>query len=300
MPFLRERSGRWSPVKIAAFAGAVLPAFWIAFQAVSGDLGARPVTEAIHQAGDWTLRLLLITLAVTPAQRILNFPRLALARRTLGVGCAAYAVLHISLYVLDQHFDLIKVASEIVLRIYLTIGALALTGLIALAATSTDAAVRRLGSQRWQALHRCVYGIAPLAAVHFFMQSKLNIYEPTLMAGFLVWLLGFRVLFRRNGEVTPLHLVLLACAAAFATALGEAALYMFTTGVDARRVLLAHLDLDMEVRPAWWVLLAGLGVAAAGWWRYRPARRPRHTRSVGSTQISRAAQRVTAVQRRTV
>jgi sulfoxide reductase heme-binding subunit YedZ len=132
------------------------------------------------------------------------------------------------------------------------------------------------------------------------MQSKLNIYEPTLMAGFLVWLLGFRVLFRRNGEVTPLHLVLLACAAAFATALGEAALYMFTTGVDARRVLLAHLDLDMEVRPAWWVLLAGLGVAAAGWWRYRPARRPRHTRSVGSTQISGAAQRVTAVQRRTV
>ena len=97
MPFLRERSGRWSPVKIAAFAGAVLPALWIAFQAASGDLGARPVTEAIHQSGDWTLRLLLITLAVTPAQRVLNFPRLALARRTLGVGCAAYAVLHLSL-----------------------------------------------------------------------------------------------------------------------------------------------------------------------------------------------------------
>jgi sulfoxide reductase heme-binding subunit YedZ len=224
MPFLRERSGRWSPVKIAAFAGAVLPALWIAFQAVSGDLGARPVTEAIHQSGDWTLRLLLITLAVTPAQRVLNFPRLALARRTLGVGCAAYAVLHISLYVLDQHFDLIKVASEIVLRIYLTIGALALTGLIALAATSTDAAVRRLGAQRWNALHRCVYAIAPLAAVHFFIQSKLNIYEPTLMAGFLVWLLGYRILCRRNGEVTPLELVLLACAVAVITAVGEAAL----------------------------------------------------------------------------
>ena len=299
MPFLRERSGRWSPVKIAAFAGAVLPALWIAFQAASGDLGARPVTEAIHQSGDWTLRLLLITLAVTPAQRVLNFPRLALARRTLGVGCAAYAVLHISLYVLDQHFDLIKVASEIVLRIYLTIGALALTGLIALAATSTDAAVRRLGSQRWNALHRCVYAIAPLAAVHFFIQSKLNIYEPTLMAGFLVWLLGYRILCRRSGEVTPLELVLLACAVAVITAVGEAALYMFTSGVDARRVLLAHFDVDMEMRPAWWALLAGLAVAGAGWWRYRPARRRLRTRPAGPHSIPGTAQSVaTVVQRR--
>ena len=66
MPFLRERSGRWSPVKIAAFVGAVLPAFWIAYQAAADELGARPVTEAIHQAGDWALRLLLITLAISP------------------------------------------------------------------------------------------------------------------------------------------------------------------------------------------------------------------------------------------
>src|SRR5262249_34107683 len=84
--------------------------------------------------------------AITPAQRILNYPRIVLARRTLGVACAGYAVLHFSLYVLDQHFDLFKVASEIVLRIYLTIGALVLAGLIALASTSTDAAISRLGS----------------------------------------------------------------------------------------------------------------------------------------------------------
>src|SRR6266487_1822818 len=106
MAFLRERSGRWSPLKIVAFTGAVLPALWIAYQALTDDLGARPVTEAIHQAGDWALRFLLITLAITPAQRILNYPRITLARRTLGVACAGYAVLHFSLYVLDQHFDL--------------------------------------------------------------------------------------------------------------------------------------------------------------------------------------------------
>jgi methionine sulfoxide reductase heme-binding subunit len=272
MPFLRERSGRWSPVKIVAFAAALLPALWIVFQAATGELGARPITEAIHQAGDWTLRLLLLTLAITPAQRILNYPRIIPARRTLGVACAAYAGLHISLYVLDQHFDLLKVASEIVVRVYLLIGALALAGLVTLAATSTDAAISRLGARRWNLLHRFIYVIAALAAVHFFMQSKLNIYEPVLMAGFLVWLLAFRVLFWRNGAVAPLHLLLLAGAVAMATAAAEATIYMLTSGVDARRVLLAHFDIDMEVRPAWWVLATGLAVAAAGTWRYRPMR----------------------------
>ena len=79
-------------------------------------------------------------------------------------------------------------------------------------------------------------------------------------------------MFRRNGEVTPLQLLLLAVAAAIFTAVGEALIYMFTSGVDARRVLLSHFDIDLEVRPAWWVLGAGLAVAASGVWRYKPAR----------------------------
>jgi sulfoxide reductase heme-binding subunit YedZ len=290
VPFLRERSGRWSPVKIAAFLAAVLPALWIAYQAVAGELGARPVTEAIHQAGDWALRFLLITLAISPAQRILNYPRIVLARRTLGVTSAAYAVLHLSLYVLDQHFDLFKVASEIVLRIYLLIGAVALTGLIALASTSTDAAISRLGSQRWNKLHRVVYGIALLAIVHYFIQSKLETYQPVLMAGFLTWLLAYRALHRRNGEVTPLHLLLLACGVAVFTAIGEAALYMFTSGVDARLVLLAHFDIDMDVRPAWWVLAAGLAAAAIGFWRQKPARQRPSARAISPAAMSGVTQ----------
>jgi methionine sulfoxide reductase heme-binding subunit len=290
MPFLRERSGRWSPVKIAAFVAAILPALWIAYQAAADELGARPVTEAIHQAGDWALRFLMITLTVTPAQRILNYPRIGLARRTLGVASAAYAILHLSLYVLDQHFDLFEVASEIVLRIYLLIGAVALTGLIALATTSTDAAISRLGPQRWNRLHRFVYGIALLATVHFFIQSKLETYQPVLMAGFLTWLLAYRGLYRRNGEVTPLHLLLLACAVAVFTAIGEAALYMFTSGVDARLVLIAHFDIDMDVRPAWWVLAAGLAVAAIGFWRQKPARQRPSARMISPTAMSGATQ----------
>src|SRR5262245_7645423 len=290
MPFLRERSGRWSPVKIVAFAASVLPALWIAYQAVTDDLGARPVTEAIHQAGDWALRFLLITLAITPAQRILHYPRLILARRTLGVAAAAYAGLHLSLYVLDQHFDWFKVASEIVLRVYLLIGAVALVGLITLASTSTDAAVRRLGLRRWNGLHRVVYAIALLGSVHFFIQSKLEIYQPVLMAGFLLWLLAYRGLYRRYGGVTPLQLLLLAVATAAATAAGEATIYMFANGVEAHRILLAHFDFDTEVRPAWWVLAVGLLVAAIGFWRQKPARQRPSARRITSSALSPATQ----------
>src|SRR3982074_840531 len=146
MPFLRERSGRWSPVKIVAFGASIVPALWIAYQAATDDLGARPVTEAIHQAGDWALRFLFITLSITPAQRILHYPRIILARRTLGVASAGYALLHLSLYILDQHFDLFKVASEIVLRVYLLIGAVALAERIPLPSPAPSAATRRLGA----------------------------------------------------------------------------------------------------------------------------------------------------------
>jgi len=290
VPFLRERSGRWSPIKIAAFTAAVLPALWIAWQAATDDLGPRPVTEAIHQAGDWALRLLLLTLAVSPAQRILNYPRIALARRTLGVATAAYAVLHLSLYTLDQHFDMFTVASEIALRIYLLIGFICLIGLVALATTSTEGAIRRLGSQRWHALHRVVYGIAVLAIVHYFIQTKLEIYQPVIMAGFLIWLLAYRWLFRRNGTVTPLHLLLLSIAVAIVAALGEATIYMVANRVDPRLVLLAHFDIDMELRPAWWVLAVGLAVTVLGFWRQKPSRQRPSARRTSPTALSGATQ----------
>lgn len=290
MPFLREKTGRWSPEKIAAFVAVCLPMLWLIGRALAGDLGsapagkavpfgapeARPIHDAILFTGRWTVRFILLALAITPARRLFNLPKLLNARRTLGVAAACYAVVHFSLYVTDQNLVLTKVASEIVLRVYLTIGFAALVGLIALGSTSTDAAVRRLGA-RWTTLHRLVYLIGILAIVHFALQKKLDIYEPTLMMGFLIWLLAWRAVQRWRREVGVAWLLVLAVFAGLATAAFEAGWYGVLTGVRATRVLGANLMFDIAIRPAWWVFAAALAVAAASlaaqWlWPREPAR----------------------------
>ncbi|MEX2129570.1 MAG: protein-methionine-sulfoxide reductase heme-binding subunit MsrQ [Xanthobacteraceae bacterium] len=276
MPFLREKTGNWSPEKIAAFALAILPLLWLIGRILLDDLGARPITEVTHFTGRWTVRLILLALAITPARRLLNWPKLINTRRTLGVAAACYAVFHFSLYIIDQKFKLGVVASEIVLRIYLTIGFTALTGLIALGVTSTDAAVRRLG-KRWGTLHRLVYVIGILAVVHFTLQKKLDIYEPTLMMGFLIWLLAWRGVQRWRREVGLAWLIALAVFAGLAAAAFEAGWFGLLTGVVPRRVLAANLMFEFSIRPAWWVLATGLGVVIASlvaqWlWPREPAR----------------------------
>jgi methionine sulfoxide reductase heme-binding subunit len=278
MPFLREKNGRWSPEKIAAFAVAIAPALWLAGLLALGDLGPRPVTEAIHFSGRWAVRLLLLSLAVTPLRYVLPAGKPLLARRTLGVAACCYAALHFALYIVDLKFNLAKVASEIVLRFYLTIGFVALIGLIALSVTSTDAAIRRLG-QRWHSLHRTAYVIALLAILHFMLQKKLDIYEPTLMTGLLLWLLGFRMWQRLVGSVGLPGLAALAAASPMLTAALEAAWYGAMTGVNPLRVLEANLMFAVAIRPMWWVLAVAVGVSAVyligQWWQPRKKTRMR-------------------------
>src|SRR3954453_12088542 len=99
MPFLREKSGKWSPEKIIAFVGACVPALWLAGRAWSGDLNAaRPVNEAIHSAGNYAVLLGLISLPISPARRLFNAPKLIDMRRTVGVAAFCYAALHLTLY----------------------------------------------------------------------------------------------------------------------------------------------------------------------------------------------------------
>lgn len=264
----RDRAGRFSPLKAGCLVLLALPALWVLWLWASTGLQPRPLEEAIHQTGSWAIRLLLVSLCISPLRRILNWPRLMLVRRMVGLSALAYALAHLVLFVIDQHFDLWKVTSEIVLRFYLTIGFVALLGLAALGITSTDAMVRRLG-RRWGRLHRSVYVLAVLGLVHFFIQSKIDVTEPVLLTGFFLFLMGYRLLVRRH-DPTPWRLAGLAVSAALLCALVETAWYALYRGAPAGAVLLANLDFTYAIRPAWWVLLAGIGavlLAVAGQWR---------------------------------
>lgn len=273
-----DRAGRFSSLKAAVFAGILVPGIMIAWSWEAKLLGPRPITEAIHQTGDWTIRFLLISLAITPLRRIANWPRLIQVRRMLGLAALAYALAHLTLYVADQKWDLWRVGSEIALRIYLTIGFTALLALVALGATSTDAMIKRLG-HNWNRLHRIVYAIGILGVVHFFMQTKADVYQATLMAGLFILLMLYRIAHWRGLAITsPPILAGIAVLAGLGTAAAEYAWYGLATGVPPSRVLLANFNFVFQIRPSWWVVAVGLGVAILAfirsrWSERRPARR---------------------------
>src|SRR4051812_2583467 len=220
----RDRRGRVSGLRIATLALLVWPLGLAFYVGLTRGLGGRPLNDLIHRAGFWALIFLLLSLAVTPLRRAGHFGRLIDVRRMIGVGAFAYAVAHLSLFIADQKFDLLHVAAEIAKRVYLVIGFTALLGLTALAATSTDAMVKRLGGLRWRRLHQLTYLIGLLALVHFFQQTKADVTVPTLYAGLFAWLMGYRLLakWRGEGALDARWLALLALAAGLLTLVGEA------------------------------------------------------------------------------
>lgn len=261
----RDRSDRLSVLKATTFLALFVPGVINAIDYSLGLLGARPITALIQAMGLRAIRLLFVALAITPVRQIIRLPRLLLIRRMVGIAAFAYAAIHLVAFAADKMFDLATVASEIVLRTYLTIGAVALTLLCALAAISTDAMIRRLGARRWQMLQRSVYAIALIATLHFFMQSKINATEPTVMAGLLLWLLGYRVLYWHGGTRLAASRPVLASlcfGAGLLTAFGEAAYFALFTGIDPLRVLEADLGFAAGLRPAWIVLAITLGITA--------------------------------------
>jgi len=263
----KDHAGRISPLKLAVFIALFVPALWVAVAFSAGWLGSRPLNEAIHQLGLWTIRLIFLALAVTPLRHVLQWSRLLTVRRMVGVAAFAYAIGHLSLYAADQAFDVAKIATEIAVRIYLTLGFAAVIGLAALAATSTDGMIRRLGARHWQRLHRLVYAIALLAVVHYCMQSKLDLWEPTIMAGLYAWLILYRAVGRPVGARTRLSLAgvaVLGVAVATLTASGEAAYFWIAYGADPMMVVAANWSLDTGIRPAVVVLALTEAVALAG------------------------------------
>jgi methionine sulfoxide reductase heme-binding subunit len=255
-----DRQGRFSPIKSATLALAVAPAIVIAYWFFTGALQPLSVKNAIHLTGDWAIRFLVLTLALTPLQRILNYPKIALIRRMLGVTAFAYALTHFVLYIINIKFDLALLVSEITHRFYLTIGFVTLLGLTALAATSFDTAVRKLG-QKWKMLHRIVYGLAVLGLFHYYMQSKIDVSSATLMAGLFFLAMTVRLMVQRRIALTAINLAIAAVIGAALTATAEFAWYGLATGINPTKVFAANFTVAHGLRPALIVLLVGLGVA---------------------------------------
>jgi methionine sulfoxide reductase heme-binding subunit len=185
--------------KTLAHAFALTPAAILAWQireeflTGSGGLGADPVAEIEHRLGLWALRLLMITLAITPLRQLTGQAVLIRFRRLLGLYAFAYATLHLTAYlVLDLRGYWTQIFEEIAKRPYITVGFAAWLLLVPLAITSTQAAIRRLG-RNWGRLHKLVYVVAVLAVLHFWWLVKSDIREPALYAGILALLLGWRL-----------------------------------------------------------------------------------------------------------
>jgi sulfoxide reductase heme-binding subunit YedZ len=260
----RDRRGRVSILRLVTLALLLAPLTKAVFQAGEIAHGARPLNELIHRAGFWALVFLGVTLAITPFRRIIRYGNLIDVRRMLGVGTFCYIAAHLALFFADQSYSLAKVFHEITHRVYLIIGAIAWLGLAALAATSTDGMVRRLGGLRWRRLHQAIYAIALLGLIHYFQQTKADVTVPTFAASLFLWLIGYRVLawWQRTSELSTLSLLGLTIVVSLLTFAGEAVGISVAFHISPLRVLETAFDFEVGVRPGWQVLAAGLVVVA--------------------------------------
>ncbi len=187
---------RWV-LKPAAWVACLAPAAWLVHGLIRQDLGADPVKTLTHTTGLSALVILLVTLAVTPVRRLLGMQALIRLRRPLGLFAFFYATLHLAIYaVFDHRLSVVEIAADIIEHPWVLVGFLAFLILAALAITSPNAMVRRLGGRRWQRLHRLVYLAAGLAVLHFFWLVKKDVSEPLIYAGVLAVLLVSRLLLR--------------------------------------------------------------------------------------------------------
>lgn len=265
LPWL-DRSGNVSALKSVVFVALFVPGVVNTAEFALGLLGARPLNAYIDGFGLWGVRLVLLTLLVTPLRQALHASSLITVRRMIGVAAFFYLAIHFSAYAADQLFNPWAVMLEIVRRFYLTIGFTALMAFLSLAVTSTDRMTRRLGGRRWMRLHKLVYPAAILGVFHYFIQAKADVWEPTIAAGLLAWLLFYRLAAHYTGTrraAGPMSLGLLSMASAILTALGEAVYFWLHNGIDPIRLLNAYFTLDTGLRPGWVVLAGGFAVTAA-------------------------------------
>jgi sulfoxide reductase heme-binding subunit YedZ len=185
-----------------AVAVVLSPVAMLAFEFFTDDLGADPVEHITHVTGEWTLRWLLVALAVTPARRLFGWRWAAPLRRTFGLAAFGYGCLHYLTYLwLEHFFEWELIVEDVLERRYVTAGFAALLCMTPLAATSTRGMARRLG-KRWKTLHRLAYAAGVLGVVHFIWLVKADLLEPLVYAAVLSVLFGVRIWLRSTRSVT--------------------------------------------------------------------------------------------------
>ena len=256
-----DKKGRLHKLRAAVFILLMIPGIELFARYAAGMLGARPINELIHGFGYYAVWFLIVSLMVTPAKAIMGMPALAVVRRMIGNAAMFYVLIHLTLYIIDENWKLGTVASEILLRFYLTIGFVALLGLVVLGVTSTDRAMKRMG-KNWKRLHRIVYGIALLAIAHYFIQTKADVSLPLLAAGIFFWLMLWRMM-PAGRDRGPIALLGLSVAAPLLTLATEWLWYRFATHIDPAKVMRNEVDVDYGLHPAGQVLALGLLATAA-------------------------------------
>jgi methionine sulfoxide reductase heme-binding subunit len=182
-------------LKPVVFAASLAPVLWLAYGALTANLGPNPVEAVTHGTGDWTVRFLLLTLAVTPLRAATGWNLLVRFRRMLGLFAFFYGGLHLLTYLwLDKFFEWSEIVRDIPKRPFITMGLLAFVLLVPLAATSTTGMIRRLGGRNWQLLHRLIYVSAIAGVVHYWWLVKADVTRPRNYALVLAALLGARAL----------------------------------------------------------------------------------------------------------
>jgi methionine sulfoxide reductase heme-binding subunit len=184
---------RWT--KVLLFSLCLLPILNLVWRGYRQDLTANPIEFITHQTGNWTLRFLLITLAITPLREILNQPQLIRFRRMLGLFAFFYGLLHLTTWVyLDKQLDVSDMWQDVIKRRFITAGMTGLLLMTPLAVTSTGSWVRRLGYRRWQLLHRLIYFSAFAGVIHYYWLVKSDIRLPLMYGAILAGLMLYRAL----------------------------------------------------------------------------------------------------------
>ena len=264
-----DRSGSFSLLKLSFLIFVVTPGLWLLIQLLSGQLYPLPEKIIIRESGLWAIRLLMLSLLISPLRKILYWPQLIVVRRMIGVSALIYTSIHILAWGADLSYEWTFIEKEIFSRFYLLIGMIAFLLLLPLGITSTDNMLRHIGAKNWKRLHKLIYLVGIFAILHFYLLlEKLSTPEAQILVGLFIWMMGWRLLIFFNPVASIQALFLLGVVSGFLTMGIEILYFKFFTTLDASYLIWsANWSIRGGLRPGWIVMIVGVCFSFIGWCR---------------------------------